>query len=111
MGSGGGDRLILADDEEHEDEIRMGTRDIGDFGGLGSISPPDVEDDDEDAEELLMRLQEQNERSWSRSILIPACPPPALMLLLSISEVSVPVWRAGAVHCRGRWCTLCGFRA
>jgi hypothetical protein len=94
MGSGGGDQLILAEDDEHDDEIRRGARGLGDLGGLGSMSPADEDDDDDDdAEELLMRLQEQNERSWSRSVLYPSCPPPALVLLLSVSErASVGRW-------------------
>ena len=37
MGSGGGDQLILAEDDEHDDEIRRGARGLGDLGGLGSL--------------------------------------------------------------------------
>ena len=68
MGSGGGDQLILAEDDEHDDEIRRGARGLGDLGGLGSMSPADEDDDDDDddAEELLMRLQEQIGRASGR---------------------------------------------
>ena len=67
MGTGGGDRLILGEDAD-EDEMQLATgRHSVELGDLGAMSPPDVDDDDEDdAEELLKRLQEQNERSWSR---------------------------------------------
>jgi len=88
MGGGGGDRLILADDDEHEDEIRMGTG-LGEtrvygLGELGYMSPPEVEDEDDDAEELLMRLQEQSERSWSRSLHCPSFPAPSSCPLSSL---------------------------
>jgi hypothetical protein len=78
MGSGGGDRLILGDNDD-DDEIRMGARGGLDVStgqlareshSLNSLSPPRLSDDeyedDEDAELLLARLQQQNERSWSR---------------------------------------------
>ena len=68
MGRGGGDQLILGEDDDDDDEIRFGRGDS--LGELGALSPPSVDDDDEDdAEELLRRLQEQNERSWSRFVL------------------------------------------
>jgi hypothetical protein len=70
MGTGGGDRLILDEEDEGNDEIRWGVEVGGGTGAgiLGGMSPPEVEDDeDDDAEELLRRLQERNERSWSRS--------------------------------------------
>lgn len=81
MGSGGGDRLILGDNDD-DDEIRMGARggldvstgllarESDSLDSLNSLSPPRLSDDeyedDEDAELLLARLQQQNERSWSR---------------------------------------------
>lgn len=78
MGTGGGDRLILGEDDA-ADEVRLGGGEVRGTspaadGLLGQLVPSDVggdeeEDDDDDAEELLRRLREQNERSWSR------CPP------------------------------------
>ncbi len=78
MGSGGGDRLILGDNDD-DDEVRMGARGglavstgllARERDSLNSLSPPRLSDDeyedDEDAELLLARLQQQNERSWSR---------------------------------------------
>ena len=78
MGRGGGDQLILGEEDE-DDEIRLGGRGgdmaVGEavggraeLGMLRAMSPPmlEEEEEEEDAEELLKRLREQNERSWSR---------------------------------------------
>ena len=59
MGTGGGDRLILDEEDEGNDEIRWGVAVGGGMGAgmLGELGPPEVEDDeDDDAEELLRRL-------------------------------------------------------
>ena len=60
MGRGGGDQLILGEDDG-EDVVRMGSALNDDaLGALGALSPPYVDDDEDDAEELLQRLQAQN---------------------------------------------------
>jgi hypothetical protein len=73
MGRGGGDQLILGEDDG-EDVVRMGSGLNDDaLGALGALSPPYVDDDEDDAEELLQRLQAQSERSWSRCVHICSC--------------------------------------